>query len=580
MSKINGETLTTAKMIDHQITTTDPSITIVTGLWDIKREALTEGWSRTFDHYLDKFNELLDLPHNLIVFGEEELRDVVFAKRNPQNTQFIVRPQAWFRNNFFDKIQEIRTSEAWRSQAGWLPESTQSRLEMYNPLVMSKPFLLNDARILDQFDSTHLYWLDAGITNTVHPGYFTHDRVLEKLTDVDRINFVAFPYQANNEIHGFDYQHLCQLAGDKVDKVCRGGFFGGPTSAISGFSASYYRLMEETLDAGYMGTEESLFSILLYQSPRSYQYALIEENGLISTFFEAVKNNSHVFLTQGKQKASSNKPEIGNTALYVITFNSPNQVRALIHSMLAYDPDFVKKPQWIMLDNSTDLSTTPAYQEICAEYEILHIKKDNLGICGGRQFIAEHAAEQGYEYYFFFEDDMLFYPKAGEVCKNGFNRYVGHLYQKSLEIIQSHQFDFLKLSFTEFFGDNKTQWAWYNVPQAFREQHWPENPHLPAAGLAPDAPQTVFHHLYAHEEIPFVDGEIYYCNWPQLVSKAGNQKMFLTEKWAHPFEQTWMSYMYQQTVQGKLYPGLLLLSPTEHDRFEHYDGSLRKESGN
>ncbi len=174
---------------------------------------------------------------------------------------------------------------------------------------------------------------------------------------------------------------------------------------------------------------------------------------------------------------------------------------------------------------------------------------------------------------------MLFYPKEGEVCKNGFNRYVENLYQKSLEIIKIRQFDFLKLSFTEFFGDNKTQWAWYNVPQPFREQHWPDNPQLPAAGLDPDAPQTIFHHLYSHEGIPYADGEIYYCNWPQVVSKAGNQKMFLTEKWAHPFEQTWMSYMYQQTIQGKLYPGLLLLSPTEHDRFEHYDGSLRKESG-
>lgn len=566
-------------MTEHQLTASDHSITIVTGLWDIKREALTEGWSRTFDHYLEKFDELLDLPHNLIVFGEEALRERVFAKRTPQNTQFVVRPQAWFRNHFFDKIQEIRTSETWRSQAGWLAESTQSRLEMYNPLVMSKPFLLNDARILDQFDSTHLYWLDAGITNTVHPGYFTHDRVLEKLTDIDRISFVAFPYQAHHEIHGFDYQHLCQLAGDKVDKVCRGGFFGGPISAISDFSASYYQLMEETLNAGYMGTEESLFSILLYQTPHSYQYALIEENGLLSTFFEALKNDSHVFLTQGKRKATSSKPVIGNTALYVITFNSPNQVRALINSMLAYDPDFVEKPQWIMLDNSTDLSTTPTYQEICAEFDILHLKRDNLGICGGRQFIAEHAAEQGYDYYFFFEDDMLFYPKEGEICKNGFNRYVENLYQKSLEIIKIRQFDFLKLSFTEFFGDNKTQWAWYNVPQPFREQHWPDNPQLPAAGLDPDAPQTIFHHLYSHEGIPYVDGEIYYCNWPQVVSKAGNEKMFLTEKWAHPFEQTWMSYMYQQTIQGKLYPGLLLLSPTEHDRFEHYDGSLRKESG-
>ena len=33
-----------------------------------------------------------------------------------------------------------------------------------------------------------------------------------------------------------------------------------------------------------------------------------------------------------------------------------------------------------------------------------------------------------------------------------------------------------------------------------------------------------------------------------------------------------------KTVDGEINPALLLLSPTEHDRFEFYDGSLRKES--
>lgn len=556
----------------------NPIITIVTGLWDIKRDQLSEGWSRSFDHYLEKFEELLDLPNNLIVFGEEELQEVVFRKRTPKNTQFILRSREWFRNHFFDQIQEIRTSEKWKSQAGWLRDSTQSRLEMYNPLVMSKPFLLNDARLLDQFNSTHLYWLDAGITNTVHPGYFTHDLVLDKLGEGEYISFVAFPYEANTEIHGFEYTKLCQLAGAKVDKVCRGGFFGGPVTLLSEFNGEYYRLLESTLNQGYMGTEESLFTILLYQNPNLYRYAPIQENGLISTFFEDVKMDRHVFLPQEKPQMRINPLDVQNTALYVITFNSPSQVQALIDSMLAYDPDFLEKPRWILLDNSTDLSTTPAYQQICETYDILHIKKDNLGICGGRQFIAEHAEEAGYDYYFFFEDDMLLYPEKGETCKNGFNRFTRDLYRKSLAIIKENNFDFLKLSFTEFFGDNKTQWAWYNVPQHFREHHWPEKPQLPESGFAHDAPKTSFEQIYTKEDLSCIDGEIYYCNWPQIVSRTGNQKMFLTEKWSHPFEQTWMSYLYQQTIRGTIYPGLLLLSPIEHHRFEHYEGDLRKES--
>jgi hypothetical protein len=53
------------------------SITLVTGLWDIGRSQLNEGWSRSFDHYLEKFKQLLQVKENLIVFGEKELESFV-----------------------------------------------------------------------------------------------------------------------------------------------------------------------------------------------------------------------------------------------------------------------------------------------------------------------------------------------------------------------------------------------------------------------------------------------------------------------------------------------------------------------
>ena len=65
-------------------------ITLVTGLWDINRSELSQGWNRSFEeHYIKKFTELLKVPYNLIVFGEKELESVVFKHRNPENTQFI-----------------------------------------------------------------------------------------------------------------------------------------------------------------------------------------------------------------------------------------------------------------------------------------------------------------------------------------------------------------------------------------------------------------------------------------------------------------------------------------------------------
>ena len=554
-------------------------LTLVTGLWNIKRDGLSEGWSRSFQHYLDKFDQLLSVDNNLIIFGDSELEPFIWERRRKENTMFISRSQEWFKNEFFNKIQEIRQKPEWLSQAGWLPESTQARLDMYNPLVMSKVFMLNDAKIMDPFNSDLMFWIDAGLTNTVHPGYFTHDKVLEKLPKyINKFTFVCFPYEANTEIHGFNFDRMNQIVGQKVDMVARGGFFGGPKNMISDINGIYYNLLSSTLNNGLMGTEESIFSIMCYKHADLIDYFTIESNGLFGKFFEDLKEERLERKNIQNFNTLNDDLNPDNSALYVITFNSPKQFDTLIQSMNQYDVNFINKPKKYLLDNSTDLTTTEEDRKICDLYGFEHIKKENLGICGGRQWIAEHADENGFDFYFFFEDDMFFYPKKGEVCRNGFNRYVSDLYQNSIQIAKKYHYDFVKFNYSEFYGDNGTQWSWYNVPQSFRVENWPEKPNLPVHGQDPNAPRTKFKNIRIHNNTPFIDGEIYYCNWPQVVTKHGNKKMFLTTKWDRPFEQTWMSYMFQETIKKNINPALLLLTPTEHDRFDFYDGSLRKES--
>jgi hypothetical protein len=554
-------------------------ITLVTGLWDIGRGDLSEGWSRSYQHYLNKFEDLLKVENNLIIFGDEELEKFVKERRQDHNTQFIVRDLTWFKNNeFYNQIQSIRTNPKWYNLAGWLTDSTQAKLEMYNPLVMSKMFILHDALLLDKFDSEKLYWIDAGLSNTVNLGYFTKDNVLPKIDNLfDKFTFICFPYQSNTEIHGFDIKQMDKYTRNRVDKVCRGGFFGGPIEDIRQMNTLYYNLIKDTLSKGLMGTEESLFSILLYNNPTLVDYVEINGDGLLYKFFEDVKNDDVKIKTISRPNEVIKKTNSG-VGLYVISFNSPKQFETLIQSMLDYDSDFITKTKKFLLDNSTDLSTTPRYVELCEEYGFDHIKKNNIGIVGGRVFVAEHFDETDLDFYYWFEDDMSFYPKKGDVCRNGFPRYVDNLYQKSLEIIQKENFDFLKLNFSEFYGSNDVQFSWYNVPQDFRKNHWPKNPKLPTQGLDLNSPKTKFDEIHIHKGLPYVTGEIFLCNWPIVLTKKGNYNCYLETKWAHPHEQVLMSYSYQETVKGKINPGLLLLTPTEHNRFDHYDGSLRKES--
>ena len=558
--------------------------TIVTGLWDIGRNGLSSDWSRSFEHYLNKFDDFLKIPNNLIIFGDEKLREFVFERRTTENTQFILKDLSWFTNNdYYHKIQSIRTNPQWYNQVGWLKDSTQAKLEMYNPLVMSKMFLLHDAKILDSFDSEYMFWLDAGITNTVHPGYFTHDLVLEKVPNLtNKFMFITFPYETNSEIHGFKFEDICRYANENVNKVARAGFFGGKKESISEINTIYYGLLQDTLNNNLMGTEESLFTIMTYLYPQLIDTFSIEYTGLIGKFFEDVKNNSHTNKPTELPKLDriiNESLPMEETALYVIGFNSPNQFKTLIKSMLEYDEDFIIKPKKYLLNNSTDRSTDDEYEKLCYMYNFEIIGNGtNLGICGGRQFVAEHFDNTNHKFYWWFEDDMFFYPKKGEVCRNGFNRYVDNFYNKTLNIIKNENFDFLKINFSEFFGDNSVNWSWYNVPQSVRETYFPTHTKLPQQGLDPNAPKTVFNSIKSLDGVPYATGEIYYCNWVQIVSKEGNKKMFLETKWSHPYEQTWMSHMFQETKKGKINGGLLLMTPTEHNRFHHYSAELRKES--
>lgn len=166
----------------------------------------------------------------------------------------------------------------------------------------------------------------------------------------------------------------------------------------------------------------------------------------------------------------------------------------------------------------------------------------------------------------------------GEFCRNGFRKYVPNLYDTVIKIMLKENFDFLKFSFSEFYGDNSVQWSWYNVPQKIRTQVWPHYDQLPEHGLDPNAPKAQFDTIHYINQIPYIKGQVYYSNWPQIVSREGNYKMFLNTTWARPYEQTWMSHIFQMTLDNEVTAGILLASPVTHERFEFYEGNLRKES--
>jgi hypothetical protein len=583
-NNFGGSSLVYNKKLDFIETVVEKKempVTIVTALWNLGRGEISDSFKRGYESYLQKFSELLQTNIPMYIFVSKEDEEFIWKHRKKENTVIQIMSLneliEWF--NFSNQTDVIRKKEDWLNQSSWLPQSPQASLKGYNPLVMSKMFMLNNVTIFNPFKSEYFFWIDAGITNTVHYGYFTHDKVFDKLPKFIDSNedfvFVTYPYVGGEEIHGFSRKGIARYSNtDYVRYVCRGGFFGGKKERINELNGIYYSLLNSTLSEGLMGTEESIFTIMMHNYSDIITQFMIEDNGLLWRFFEDIKDEKFTERVVMKKLPLN----VDNSALYVITFNSPNQFETLIKSMEMYDRNFLDKPKKFLLDNSSDLSTTERYKELCDEFAFEHIKKDNLGICGGRQWIAEHSQENKFDFYWFFEDDMFFYGGANETCKNGFVRKIPDLYNKSIQIVKKESLDFMKLNFTEFYGDNGTQWSWYNVPQHIREEYWPEKSTLPVQGLDPNAPRTKFNEVRSFKGLAYGVGEVYYCNWPQIVTKYGNEKMFLTTKWDRPFEQTWMSYIFQETKKENIKPGLLFATPTEHDRFEFYSAELRKES--
>jgi len=531
------------------------NITYVTALYDIERSSLNGQFKRTLNEYFLNFEKLLRADINLVVFcNQKKVIDFVKSIRKDMSKTVIVNRSV--DAQFKEEIEKIRSDPTWFNQTAWLKESPQARLEHYNCLVMSKQFMLHDASIWNHFNTEYFFWIDAGISSTVDVSILydpIFDLKLAKKARCGKMIYIGFPYHTNTEIHGFHKQAIDRYAAHTVTRVCRGGFFGGHKSAIRKINEIYYDLMVDTLKHGYMGTEESLFTIISYLYPEYTKIEMVDSNGLIGPFFEKLKNESY------------NENEI---AIYFLTFNSPDQLKKQIDAFLTAHKQFFQTSTKYLINNSTDDSFEDEYKEICSQHNITEFKFDNLGISGGRRFAAKHFDQSSHSYMIFFEDDMILTDKDGR-CRNGLPMKDEDLFSKALSILEAESLDYLKLSFTEFYGDNFKNWSWHHFNANLREKYL--NSEVLESGKL-----TKIHHGGSFQGLSYLVGEFFYCNWPILFSKQGNRKVFIENSLSN--EGALMANVQKLLREKKIKAGCLLVSPIIHDRCFHYSKGLRKES--
>lgn len=547
---------------------------IVSGMWNIGRDALKGGFDRRFDKYLERFYELLTIDTPMHLFIPSELRENVLQIRGDKPTAITTKEvqdfESWF--PFWAGVQKIRTDPTWLARAGWLPDSPQAALASYNPILMSKVFMVHDASILNRLGCSHYYWLDGGILHTVNKGAL--EAAIPRLPDYsgDQLALVSYPYSSETEVHGFEAKAFDKWCGEKSTYVCRGGFFGGATEVLHEFNAAYYQLLQGTLNDGLMGADECILTIYSHQhADKVKRHELKAENhGLLGNFFEDVAKQPVV---------ETREP---GSALYALTFNAPDQFAELLNSFERTDEDFLSLTKHVLIDNSTDAAVREDYDRLVDRYKFEVVRQGNIGVCGGRQLAADHFAASNRSQYLFFEDDMMLSAPDAKPDAFGLPRFIPDLYLKSLMLFRESGLDYLKLSFQEFYGDNSAQWAWTNVPPEVRLEHFPEDKQIvDPKNVRRDVPRTRINYIYRSERVSglsFAVGEIFYSNWPLWLDRVGNQRIFLDTRWAQPREQTWMSHVFQLQVAGRIHAGCLLASPINHHRFHHYPADQRRES--
>jgi hypothetical protein len=254
-------------------------------------------------------------------------------------------------------------------------------------------------------------------------------------------------------------------------------------------------------------------------------------------------------------------------ALYVISYNFPEQFRLWLDSVERANPELLASTARFLLDNSTDPASRPGYDELSKRYGFSVLRCGNLGITGGRVFCArQFDSLPNLEGLYWFEDDMLLRHSEAPPCRNGLRTYVPGVDRVVPAIVRRESLDFLKLSFTEFFGDHHLNWAWYHLSPMVREAAFPDGTF-----------RTAIDHSGVEAGTSYIVGNLHYDNWPTFTTRAGNAELFLNGEVPQPTEGKYMARGFELQSAGRLRGGVLLASPIHHNRAFHYPREERRE---
>jgi hypothetical protein len=233
-------------------------LTLVTYLFDLARREPTVGRTAV-ERYLQRAEELvLGLDHDLVVFTDPELADLIEASRNGRGlgarTQTV--PIALEELAAAALLPQIEAARARHPLTNGDPRKDTA---LFTALTWAKPELAARVALDDPFDGSHVGWIDIGLLYRPHPGEdpFAHPS--------ERVRLLSMRPLFEHELAAPE-RYLKSLRGHVA-----AGYVCGSRENIAWLGRAFARLAREALGAGFAGSDEQLLALLAGAHPDHFE---------------------------------------------------------------------------------------------------------------------------------------------------------------------------------------------------------------------------------------------------------------------------------------------------------------------
>lgn len=206
------------------------SFTFVTALYNINRDIYDQ---RSYKQYQEWFSKTLTVPVPMVIYTEEENRDIIDTVRNDLPTKVIYTkleetPFYHTRN----AVEEIITKSEFKNKIKY-PNGLENTCYDYIPIVNSKFVWMSNAIQENYFKTDMHFWIDAGLSRFMKFNMSDNIFNTDLITELNNNNKIYIQIGKEKELYDLVNEKVTfdECIGQTINFMMA-GFWGGNTGLI------------------------------------------------------------------------------------------------------------------------------------------------------------------------------------------------------------------------------------------------------------------------------------------------------------------------------------------------------------